>query len=141
MWINWASKSARQSKPKIPVVSQSVGSRQSLLLPEQANAIVGSMRASKDPEDTSLAHAVSGNSLHNFVLENLFAYNEITGIGRTPSMAEEASAGSFDSSSLVVCNCTPSAPDSEDLCHIQKRVPLLARLESDAPAFCEGCRR
>jgi hypothetical protein len=41
-------------------------------------------RASKDPEDTSFAHAVSGNSLHNFVLENLFVYNEIAGIDRTP---------------------------------------------------------
>ena len=30
-------------------------------------------RASKDPEDTSFAHAVSGNSLHNFVLENLLS--------------------------------------------------------------------
>ena len=36
-------------------------------------------RASKDPEDASLAHAVSGNSLHNFVLENLVIYNEIGG--------------------------------------------------------------
>jgi len=33
-------------------------------------------RASKDPEDTSFAHAVSGNSLHNFVLENLFVDHE-----------------------------------------------------------------
>jgi len=41
-------------------------------------------RASKDPENTSLAHAVSGNSLHNFVLENLLVYNEIAGVGRTP---------------------------------------------------------
>ena len=32
-------------------------------------------RAPKDPEDTSFAHAVSGNSLHNFVLKNLFVYN------------------------------------------------------------------
>src|SRR6478735_10754274 len=40
-------------------------------------------RASKDPEGTSLAHAVSGNSLHNFVLENLFVDNEIAGVGRT----------------------------------------------------------
>src|SRR6478609_5849367 len=30
-------------------------------------------RASKDPEDTSFAHAVSGNSLHHFVLENLLS--------------------------------------------------------------------
>ena len=47
-------------------------------------------RASKDPEDASFAHAVSGNSLHNFVLENLFVDNEITGVGRTPwrSMGE-----------------------------------------------------
>src|SRR6478609_3778054 len=38
----------------------------------------------------SFAHAVSGNSLHNFVLENLFVYDEIAGIGRTPwrSMGE-----------------------------------------------------
>jgi hypothetical protein len=33
--------------------------------------------APKDPEDMSFAHAVSGNSLHNFVLEDLFVYNEI----------------------------------------------------------------
>jgi hypothetical protein len=56
-------------------------------------------RASKDPEDTSFAHAVSGNSLHNFVLENLFVYNEIAGIGRTPwrSMVNDTVSGSFDS--------------------------------------------
>ena len=41
-------------------------------------------RASKDPKDASVAHAVSGNSLHNFVLENLFVYNEIAGVGETP---------------------------------------------------------
>src|SRR6476661_8237711 len=41
-------------------------------------------RASKDPEDTSFAHAVSGISLDHFVLENLFVYNEIAGVGRTP---------------------------------------------------------
>ena len=41
-------------------------------------------RASKDPEDASLAHAISGNSLHNFALENLFVDNEIAGVGRTP---------------------------------------------------------
>jgi hypothetical protein len=81
----------------------------------------------------SSAHAGSGNSLHNFVLENLYAYNEITGTGRTPSMAERASAGSFDSSSLEVCHCTPSAPDSEDFHHIQKHLPLLARLNSATP--------
>jgi len=52
-------------------------------------------RASKDPEDMSFAHAVSGNSLHNFVLENLFVYNEISGIGRTPwrSIANRYGAG------------------------------------------------
>ena len=33
-------------------------------------------RASKDPEDASFAHAVSGSSLHNFALENLFVYSE-----------------------------------------------------------------
>src|SRR6478672_10494307 len=41
-------------------------------------------RASKDPEDTSFAHTVSGNSLHNFALENPFVCNEIAGVGRTP---------------------------------------------------------
>src|SRR6478609_3825959 len=53
-------------------------------------------RASKDPEDTSFAHAVSGNSLHNFVLENLFVCNETAGVGRTPwrSMANETVSGS-----------------------------------------------
>src|SRR6478609_2855436 len=52
--------------------------------------------ASKDPEDTSFAHAVSGNSLHNFVLENLLVYDEIAGVGRTPwrSMANDAVSGS-----------------------------------------------
>src|SRR6478735_9336980 len=56
-------------------------------------------RASKDPEDTSFAHAVSGNSLHNFVLENPFVCNEIADAGRTPwrSMANETVSGSFDS--------------------------------------------
>src|SRR6476646_12193893 len=55
--------------------------------------------ASKDPEDTSFAHAVSGNSLHNFVLENLLVYDEIAGVGRTPwrSMANDAVSRSFDS--------------------------------------------
>src|SRR6476660_619146 len=56
-------------------------------------------RASKDPEDTSFAHAVSGNSLHNFVLENPFVCNEIAGVGRTPwrSLANETVSRSFDS--------------------------------------------
>jgi hypothetical protein len=47
----------------------------------------------------SFAHAVSGNSLHNFVLENLLVYNEIAGFGRTPwrSMANDTLSGSFDS--------------------------------------------
>ena len=58
-------------------------------------------RASKDPEDMSFAHAVSGNSLHNCVLENLFFYKEIGGVGRTPwrSMANDTVSGSFDSHS------------------------------------------
>src|SRR5690348_3382726 len=44
-------------------------------------------------------HKFLGNSLHNFVLENLFVDNEITGVGRTPwrSMANETVSGSFDS--------------------------------------------
>src|SRR6476661_7920583 len=52
-------------------------------------------RASKDPEDTSLAHAVSGNSLDHFVLENLSVYDEIAGVGRTPwrSMDERNGVG------------------------------------------------
>jgi len=52
-------------------------------------------RASKDPEDTSFAHAVSGNSLDHFVLENLFVYDEIAGVGRTPwrSMGERNGVG------------------------------------------------
>ena len=52
-------------------------------------------RASKDPEDTSFAHAVSGNSLDHFVLENLFVYDETAGIGRTPwrSMGERNGVG------------------------------------------------
>src|SRR6478752_5911926 len=52
-------------------------------------------RASKDPEDMSFAHAVSGNSLHNFVLENLFVDNEVAGVGRTPwrSMGERHGVG------------------------------------------------
>src|SRR6478752_8774903 len=51
------------------------------------------------PEDTSFSHAVSGNSLHNFVLENLFVDNEIAGVGRTPwrSMANDTVSRSFDS--------------------------------------------
>src|ERR1043166_10061136 len=36
-------------------------------------------RASKDSEETSFAHAVSGNSLHNFVLKNLFVDNDLAG--------------------------------------------------------------
>jgi len=52
-------------------------------------------RASKDPEDASFAYAVSGNSLHNFVLENPFVCNEIAGVGRTPwrSMGERNGVG------------------------------------------------
>ena len=54
-------------------------------------------RASKDPEDTPFPHAVSGNSLHNFALKNVFVYNGITGVGRTPccSMANDTVSGSF----------------------------------------------
>src|SRR6476469_11054912 len=56
-------------------------------------------RASKDPEDTSLAHAVSGNSLHHFVLENLFVDNEIAVPVELPgaAWANETVSGSFDS--------------------------------------------
>ena len=56
-------------------------------------------RASKDPEDAYFHHAVSGNSLHNFVLENLFVYKEIAGVGRTPwrSLVNDKVSGSFDS--------------------------------------------
>ena len=51
----------------------------------------------------SFAHAVSGNSLHNFVSENLFVCKEIAGVGRIPwsSMANDAVSGSFDSFSVA----------------------------------------
>jgi hypothetical protein len=60
-------------------------------------------RASKDPEDTSFAHAVSGNSLHNFVLKILLVYNELAGAGRTPrrSMANVLRSEQHDTDSLV----------------------------------------
>src|SRR6476469_6247064 len=56
-------------------------------------------RASKDPEDTSLAHAVSGNSLHNFVLENLLVDNKIAVPVELPgaALANETVSGSFAS--------------------------------------------
>ena len=43
----------------------------------------------------SLARAVSGNSLHNFVLENLLVDNEMAGVDRTPwrSMGERNGVG------------------------------------------------